>query len=553
MSRPSDHIDAGREGYEPHDARQRKHPAKKTGPVVSMARGLWTWLTSMRTAIILLLVLAIASVPGSIYPQRSSDPNGVTIYFDEHPDLAPVLDSIGMFDVFSSWWFSSIYILLFVSLVGCILPRTSHHLRALRSRPPRTPARLSRLDDYAKVSLDERWAGREGAIIDSARRILRRSGYRTELFDAGKRGISVSAERGYLRETGNLLFHVAMLGIILSIGVFSGFNWHGQRVLVEGQTFVNGLVSYSSFNPGRFFTEDELKPFSLRLDDLDVTYEEENPNAIGIPLDFSAHVTVQKPGGEPREELIQVNNPLRLDGMDTYLLTNGYAPTITVRDPEGNEVYRESVAFIPQDDFLTSTGVVKVPDGLDEQVGFLGFFYPTAVELDSGALTSGHQDMHNPVLTFNVYVGDLGLDYGTPVSVYSLDTTDLEQIAGGETGVAGLQLRPGETVELPNGLGTMTLDAEVPRYASFDVHRDYTRVPVAIFTGLMIAGLVVSLFVPRRRMWVKASRQGDGVLLEFAGLARGEDPNIERALNELVEAQTRALVSWKADEREESA
>ncbi|MDJ1372310.1 cytochrome c biogenesis protein ResB [Gulosibacter molinativorax] len=552
MSRPSDHIEADRPGFEPRDVRKPSRASgnggkpKQTGPVVTVLRGLWTWLTSMRTAIILLLLLALAAVPGSLFPQRSSDPNGVTVYFNENPDLAPRLDDWGLFDVYSTWWFSSIYILLFISLVGCILPRTTHHLKALRSKPPRTPARLSRMDAYAEVQLDDKWVGREGEIIASARDTLRKSRYRTEIYDGGKRGISVSAERGYVRETGNLIFHIAMLGVILSVGFLSGFNWHGQRVLVEGQTFVNGLVSYSSFNPGRFFTPDQLPPYSMKLNELDVTYETENENAIGIPIDYTAHVTVTHPGEGPTDTTIRVNDPLRLDGTDTYLLANGYAPTITVRDPEGNEVFRDSVAFIPQDNFLTSTGVVKVPDGLAEQVGFLGFFYPTAAQLDSGALTSVHQDLHNPMLTFNVYVGDLGLDTGMPVSVYSLDTTDLTQIAGRDMAVQAIELAPGDTVELPNGLGTMTLDAEIPRYASFDVHRDYTRVPVATFVFLAIAGLVTSLLVPRRRVWVKVTKNAEGVLLEFAGLARGEDHQLARAVNDLVDAQTQKLVSLRA-------
>lgn len=552
MSRPSDHIDAGRPGFEARDTPPAKTgtPGRKPGkttPVTTALRGLWTWLTSMRTAIILLLLLALAAVPGSLFPQRSSDPNGVTTYFDENPEIAPTLDDWGLFDVYSTWWFSSIYILLFISLIGCILPRTTHHLKALRAKPPRTPARLTRLDAYAKLQLDDKWVGREGEIIDSARETLRKSRYRTEIYDGGKRGgLSVSAERGYLRETGNLLFHIAMLGVILSVGILSGFNWHGQRVLVEGQTFVNGLVSYSSFNPGRFFSPDQLPPYSMQLDQLDVTYETENPNAIGTPLDYTAHVTVTHPGEESVETTVRVNDPLRLDGTDTYLLANGYAPTITVRDAEGNEVFRDSVAFIPQDNYLTSTGVVKVPDGLDEQVGFLGFFYPTAVQLESGALTSAHQDLQNPVLTFNVYVGDLGLDTGMPVSVYSLDTTGLTQIAGGDTEVAALQLAPGDTVELPNGLGTISLDEHIPRYASFDVHRDYTRVPVAVFTFTAIAGLIVSLLVPRRRVWIKVTRNDDGLLLEFAGLARGEDPRLARAVDDLVDTQTQKLVSLRA-------
>jgi cytochrome c biogenesis protein len=81
----------------------------------------------MKTALILLLLLAAGAVPGSIYPQRSADPNGVAQFFDNNPELAPVLDFFQLFDVYGSIWFSAIYILLFTSLVGCVLPRTKVH------------------------------------------------------------------------------------------------------------------------------------------------------------------------------------------------------------------------------------------------------------------------------------------------------------------------------------------------------------------------------------------------------------------------------------------
>ena len=544
MSRPSDHVSSGRAGYEPRDAAR---PPASNG-LVRAWRAVWTTLTSMRTAILLLLLVAVAAVPGSLVPQRTSDPNGVAQFFETNPDLAKFYDVLQLFDVYRSWWFSAIYILLFIALIGCIIPRVAHHWRALRSRPPRTPARLSRLEAVASVRLDRRWAGREGEIVAAAQRLLRKRGYRTELYDV-RGGVSVSAERGYLRETGNLVFHIGMLGIIVAVGALSGFNWHGQRVLVEGQTFVNGLVSYSSFTPDRFFTPSQLPPYSLTLDHLSVTYEESNPNAIGTPLDYTASVHVAKPGQEPVADTVKVNSPLRVDGTDIYLLANGYAPTVVVRDPAGREVFRDSVPFIPQDNHLTSTGVIKVPDGLAEQVGLMGFFYPTATKLDSGALTSSHQDLKNPMLTLNVYAGDLGLDQGVPKSVFRLDTDQMTQLAGRDLPVKPLQLHPGETVDLPNGLGTITLESVVPRYASFDIHRDWTRTPAVIFAVLSIAGLIVSLLVPRRRMWVKATASDSGVLLEIAGLARGEDPQLSRAVNEVVDTLTGELVSWTADSR----
>lgn len=539
MSRPSDHIDAGREGFESRD--RVKKSSSTTNPVLSVLRVLWRQLTSMRVALILLLLLAIAAVPGSLVPQHQSDPNGVTKFFDENPQLAEFYDKIQLFDVYSSVWFTAIYLLLFVSLVGCILPRIAHHWRALRSAPPATPARLDRLAAYSTLKVSGEELPDRGQIIARAEDLLKKRGYRTVIIDRGERGLSVSAERGYLRETGNLIFHIAMLGVIVAIGIGSGFSWHGQRVLVEGQTFQNGLVSYSSFTPGRFFDPSQLAPYSVKLDSFTVNYEEQNQHAIGQPTLFDANVTVQEPGQEARQQSVRVNEPLRVAGTDMYLLANGYAPEITVKDPSGKEVFRDRVIFIPQDKNLTGLGVVKVPDGLEQQIGMLGFFYPSATKLESSAYTSNHPDLKDPLLTLNVYEGDLGLDSGVPQSVYKLDTDTMTEIAGRKSEHKPLQLRPGETVELPGGRGTVTL-GDIPRYASFDIHHDPTQMPVMISAIFVIGGLLMSLLVPRRRLWVRAVPSGSGLLLEYAGLARGEDPRLVQAVNQLLDDHAVNLV-----------
>ncbi|TFC92197.1 cytochrome c biogenesis protein ResB [Cryobacterium sinapicolor] len=543
MSRPSDHYDA---------------PAS-AGIVqprlgfVGWLRWFWRQLTNMRTALFLLLLLAIAAVPGSLVPQRSSDPNGVTQYFTDNPDLAPLLDKVQAFDVYSSAWFSAIYLLLFISLIGCVIPRTKHHYLALRAKPPRTPARLSRLAGFTTRTAP---AGTDAqAAVESARRLLKTSGYRAAVFE--NRGeTSVSAERGYLRETGNLVFHFALVGILITVGFGGGFGFSGQRVLVEGQTFVNTLLAYDSFNPGRFFNDASLKPYKLTLDDFDVVYEEKNLKAYGQPIDFTADVTITPRGEDAESSQVKVNGPARTGGTDVYLLGNGYAPTITVKDPNGVVVFTDSVPFLPQDANLTSLGVIKIPDGLAEQLGMIGFFYPTQAEAESGAFFSSFPDLQYPLLTLNVYSGDLGLDAGVPTSVYSLDIDKMTQLTGGKTDVESIELTPGDTRDLPNGLGTVSFDDAAPgaqngdfsgsvlRFASFDIHHDPTQLWVLSFAVLALLGLLTSLFVPRRRVWVKAVTAQDGSLrLEYAGLARGEDPALESAVSDLAGRHTDLLFS----------
>ncbi|MDO4066525.1 cytochrome c biogenesis protein ResB [Clavibacter michiganensis] len=543
MSRPSDHVDSPRQA--PREGAPIAQP--KLG-FLGTLRWFWRQLTSMRTALFLLLLLAFAAIPGSLVPQRSSDPNGVTQFRADNPDLYRVLDKLQVFDTYSSVWFSSIYLLLFISLIGCVVPRAKHHFDALRQAPPKTPARLSRLAGYTTRTT----TADPVDAIRQARALLKRQRYRTVLVDdASAEGgvLSVSAERGYLRETGNLVFHSALVGILITVGIGGGFGYSGQKVLVEGQSFVNTLSTFDSFNPGRFFDDSSLTPYRVKLNALHVQYEQQNPNAIGQPLDFTADVTADVPGGQPQEREVKVNDPLAIGGTDMYLLGNGYAPHVTVRDPAGTVVYSADVPFLPQDAKLTSLGVVKVPDGLREQVGMLGFFYPTQ-GAEKAPFFSSYPDLDNPLLTLNVYTGDLGIDGGVPTSVYTLDTGNLTQLTGGKTGVQSIELAPGQTMDLPDGLGSVSLDS-VPRFVSFDVHHDPTQRWVLLFAILVLGGLLTSLFVPRRRVWVKAVPQADGsTTLEYAGLARGEDPTLEAAVAALADKHVAGLAPGAVSDAE---
>ncbi|MGL4340063.1 MAG: cytochrome c biogenesis protein ResB [Rhodoglobus sp.] len=529
-SRPSDHIDS----IPPSNSRstQSSITQPRLGPL-GYARFFWRQLTSMRTALLLLLLLAVAAIPGSLVPQVSSDPNGVIQYKANNPDIAPILDRLQVFTTYSSVWFSAIYLLLFISLIGCVIPRTKHHIDALRARPPRTPTVLSRLPVFTTRTAT---ADVEAAVT-TARQLLRKQGYRTEIF-----GSSVSAERGYLRETGNLVFHSALIGVLVAAGFGGGFGYTGQRVVVEGYAMSHSLASYDSFNPGRFFKADTLQPYSIALDKFVPTYEDDlASSALGQVLDYSAEVTATLGSGRPQRETIKVNSPLAIGGTQVYLLGNGYAPVITVRDPSGAVVFSQPTAFLPQDANLFSLGVIKIPDGLKEQIGIRALFYPTAVRTTLGTLASSYPDLVNPQLSMEVYTGDLGLDNGQGSNAYALDTDSLTEVAGRTADAATITLAPGERSDLPNGLGSVELTS-IPRFASFDVHYDPAQGWVLIFAIAALAGLLTSLFIPRRRLWIAVSATGQGtVTLEYAGLARGDDPGLEVAVAEIAKKHSKQL------------
>ncbi|MGF0115643.1 cytochrome c biogenesis protein ResB [Promicromonospora sp. Marseille-Q5078] len=529
-------------------------PTKPGGPTLPSLgwRGAlrWTWrqLTSMRVALMLLMLLAVAAVPGSVLPQRSQDAARVLEYLGDHPTLGEWLDRFGFFEVYSSVWFSAIYILLFVSLVGCIVPRTLSHARALRNRPPKTPVRFGRFPATAEGTT----AASPDEVTDAVAAHLRGPLRRLPTFrvDVGAEEPrlgrpatrTVAAERGYLRETGNLLFHLALLGLLVSVALGQLLHYRGQAIVTEDRGFANAVVDYDTFDKGAWFQPSSLTPFSMTLDSFDSEFASDTV-AFAQARDFTAHVTVTEPDGAQSAEQIKVNHPLTVDGAKIYLQGNGFAPEITVKDGAGETAFAGRVPFLPEDTMYTSRGVVKVPDvsGGQEQIGLVGYFLPTAVVDQDGSARSVFPQPNNPLLVLEVYRGDLGLDDGVPQNVYRLDTANLTPSVDEDGETVKILVKPGETVDLPDGLGTVSLGEDVPRYVALDLRFDPSLAFVLTFALLALGGLAVSLFTPRRRVWVRSWEATDGAgrpvtRVELAGLARGDDAGLQREVDKAMAA-----------------
>jgi cytochrome c biogenesis protein len=495
-------------------------PAPPRTSLLAPARRTWRQLTSMRTALLLLFLLALASVPGSFLPQRGLNPVAVQDYFAQHPELAPVLDRLFLFDVFAAPWFAAVYLLLFVSLIGCLGPRIRLHAKALRTPPPAVPRVLSRMPASARWETD---ATAEQVLAAAAAELR---GWRKVAADGG-----LSAERGYLRETGNLLFHVSLVLLLVGIAMGGLLGFQGTVLVKEGDGFANTVFAYDDIKPGRRFDADRLVPFNFVLDDFRATYAED-----GKALTFDADLRyAEGPDDALKPYNLRVNHPLSIDGAKTYLLGHGYAPKVLVVDAEGNEL-PQTVACLPQGATFLSTCTIKVPDAAGEQLAFEGVFTPTTVQDPAtGRVTSVYPAPENPALTVLGYRGDLGIDSGAPTSVYNLeDRSRLTPIGDGRTAV---KLEPGETWELPGG-GSLTF-VETSEWATFQVTQDPGKLVALIASTGMILGLCLSLFVRRRRVWVRALPAGGGpagprTVVEVAGLARSGPEQFREELDGLV-------------------
>jgi len=497
------------------------------GRTWALLRNSWRQLTSMRTALILLFLLAVAAIPGSVLPQRSVNATRVGQYLTDHPTLGPWLDRVWAFDVFSSPWFSAIYLLLFTSLVGCVVPRLRDHVRALRSVPPDAPARLERLPQHAAGLTHD-------GDVASVATILRRHRWRTVV-----RGQSVSAEKGYLKETGNLLFHFALLAVLFGVALGSWYGWHANRLVVAGSdgAFCNTVQQYDEYGLGARVDAGDLAPFCFELTDFSASYLDS-----GQPVSFSAGASLTGPAvGRPRVAHFSVNSPLRLTDANVYLLGHGYAPILRYTDRFG-QTQTTVAPFLPVDGGLTSEGVAAFPDvnrrEPKQQMAFDGLYLPTAPETGP-VLRSTHPEERAPALMLVAYRGDLGLDAGIPQSVYVLNQRQVRAGQLTQVGDAKL-LRPGGSWTLDDG--TTVEFVGTRQWVTLSIRYDPGERVVLVSVILLLVGLMLSLTGKRRRIWVRVTPAPDGgrSLIEAGGLARSDHPGFAaefRALTQRISGE----------------
>ncbi|MEV8403511.1 cytochrome c biogenesis protein ResB [Streptomyces niveus] len=494
-------------------------------------RWFWRQLTSMRVALILLFLLSLAAIPGSLIPQNSVDELKVQTFQDKHETVTPIYDKLQLFDVYSSVWFSAIYLLLFISLIGCIVPRTWQFVGQLRGRPPGAPKRLDRLPAYTtwRTTAEPAEAG------EAALALLKRRRFRAHTV-----GDAVAAEKGYLREAGNLLFHIALIVMLVAFATGQLFKSEGGKLILEGDGFSNTLTQYDDFKSGSMYDTDDLEPFSFTLDKFIGTFERNGPQ-VGTAREFEAHVSYTTDGGATeRKSVIEVNEPLEVNGSKVYLIGHGYAPVLTVRDGKGKVVFKGATPLLPIDNNITSTGAIKVMDGYrdkngkKQQLGFNAFFVPTFAGKGNGNMFSQFPELDYPVLALTAYQGSLGVDSGLPQNVYQLDTSKMKQFKDADGNKLAQRLLPGETMKLPGGAGSVTFEKDIKEWATFQVSQQPGN--GLALTGAIgaVLGLVGSLFIQRRRIWVRTVRGADGVtVLEMAGLGRSESAKLPEELGDL--------------------
>ncbi|MDA2991239.1 MAG: cytochrome c biogenesis protein ResB, partial [Actinomycetota bacterium] len=456
-------------------------------------------------------------------PQRSLNESKVQQYLGQHPTLGPWLDRLQLFDVFSSFWFTAIYVLLFISLVGCLTPRILEHLRSLRATPVPVPRNLSRLPKYAEATLagsPEAVAARISGQLRGWRQVTRTEGNVTE----------ISAEKGYLREFGNIVFHFSLLGLLAAVAVGKIFGYEGNVIVIAngGPGFCSASpAAYDSFRAGNSVDGTGLYPMCIRVNDFQAQYlPTGQATSFASNVDYQAGADLQT--GTWKSYRLEVNHPLRVGGDRVYLQGHGYAPTFTVTFPNGQQ-RTQTIQFQPDDpQSLLSSGTLRFdpPAGMysaderrEHQIAITGLFAPTQ-QMDGKLLSSKFPAMEDPAVAIDIYRGDAGLDTGRPQSLFNLDHRLIEQKR--LTKLKRVNLNVGQEARLDDGT-VVRFDGATP-FVNLQVSHDPGQVWVLVSSMTMMAGLMVSLIVRRRRVWARITDAGPGtVSVELGGLARTDN------------------------------
>lgn len=487
---------------------------------------LWRRLRRMSTALMLLFAMAAAAVIATFIPQEPVASRTVTEWrtgvAGPGEEAAAVFDTLGFFDVFGSWWFMTLTVLLFISLTGCLLPRYRAFWRTVR-RPPAVGRNLGRLSNRVTLhtTLDP------DAALEVVESILRRKRFRRRRVAPGRvapagvahaeapeggSGAQLAAERGHWREGGSLVFHTAFYVLLVGILIGHSFGFVGQLNVAEGQAFTDTRIQYGLAEPGRYFDVGDHRGFTVRLDDFDATYF---PNQ--VPKDFVSSISILEGGEVVRAgEQVRVNHPVVHDGMKIFQVRFGMAPRIIVR--AGDTVLFDDQVILAQSSGNTWTGQAKISLGSPQILLDMILLPDAGVATDAEGtpqIVNRSPEARNVRVFADLWVGELGLERPVPPSEFIREGEPLRSVA----------LAEGDVVDLLDGEQELSLEfAELTMWSGFQVSHAPGRWILLLAGMLILVGLIPSLYSYRRRIWAEASPVDGGTRLLLAGVALQRKP-----------------------------
>lgn len=444
----------------------------------------------MRTAIIFLIVVVLIVLVGSFVPQQdTSAQSKVDEFLSNNGTLNQIGGYVGLplTQVFVSPLFFIVLGSLYVALGACVLRRGRALIMRTVRRYPKTPQ--------------------------------------------------------YWGEWGSWLFHTSFLLLLIAVVWGKATGFQGIVTITEGERFTETRAGFDTLQEGLLFNG-KHEGYQVQLDHFSATYADN-----GQAKDYVSSVTVFDGNSSVMTKDVRVNDYLGYRDVDFYQQDYGWAPRLVIKNPQGRTVFDGAVQFFGNDKSV-QTGVMKVPDfgytipgaGQPVQLGARMAIFPdakTTVPLaGSGALdpsqttyTPGGVEARNPVIQFQLFVGDLGINSGRAQGVTQLDTTKMQPYFSDAHPVA-IGLGQSMTFDLPGADGkAVQFTASFPelhQYSLFLVKKD-NGVPLvyASFAFVMV-GLMSKLYLKpfveyrrKRRSGVRTTDEDAAWKEDISGEAPG--------------------------------
>jgi len=273
---------------------------------------------SLKLTIFLLILLAILSIIGTLIKQNAPSAEYIHRYGVK---LYNVFEFFNLFDMYHSWWFSAILLLLVINLIACSLHRFPGVWRQI-SREPGTKelgdSMLKTLPYVERISLPNSAGTKE----DEIRSFLKR-GFKNPERIEGESSVTFYAEKGRFSRLGVYITHLSILIILIGGILGSLFGFRGFVNILEGET-----VDHIAL---RIKDEEVAKPigFSIRCDDFRVTfYDLQRPEK--LVKEYMSDLTILENGKEVLKKTIEVNHPLHYKGLAFYQSSYGAIPDVTL-------------------------------------------------------------------------------------------------------------------------------------------------------------------------------------------------------------------------------
>lgn len=488
------------------------------------AERVWKFLSSVKLAVVLLIILAIVSVIGTVIQQNESPESYLREYSQTTVNL---FEALGFFDMYHTWWFVLLLFLLTANLTVCTLDRFPATWKMIN-------APLKPIEDEALKALPFKkeiaFKGSMSAAQERAAQALKSHRYRlTEA--AGSQGVQLLTQKGAYSRLGYIITHVSIVLVFIGalMGAFFGFKAFlnlpeggaSKFVYLRNEPMWDRIMDSFGIakSPVVYSPEGGVPAMPLgyfvRCDDFDVDYYV-NPagTPTGMPSEYHSTLSVFDLNGQKiLDKRIRVNDPLTFHGITFYQSSYGAIP-----DGQGKIVINVGPKNNPQSRGETVTldpGQAKYVASIDRTIKAVRFEPYGAKNPATGQVQFFHtenNDFINPTVELQVMKGSRTL-YTTYV----------------------MKTDPGQPY-LPEEYRISYVDFWGGRYTGLQVTKDPGI--WIVYTGfvLLCVGPVIAFFGSHKKIWIRIQDRKGQAVVTVAGTSNRNRTGFEREFNRIADA-----------------